>query len=174
MPHAPSAYTLDSGAMSLPSSGFAPSRRHRAASVATSQPFLHGGDASIRSAGTDATAIYDPEAPIPSIEVGEHGEDVLGRDRSGTVATHREPTRNFFHSSFRPPPSKRCPAPVMHDGCGGVGMVDHKLTIHSPPSSRHSPVRPRRPGRHRRARLLRPLRILRIRRLQKLIHTQQH
>ena len=106
MPHAPSAYTLDSGAMSLPSSGFAPSRRHRAASVATSQPFLHGGDASIRSAETDATAIYDPEAPIPSIEVGEHGEDVLGRERSGTVAAHREPTRNFFHSSFRPPPSK--------------------------------------------------------------------
>lgn len=122
MPHAPSAYTIDSGAMSLPSSGFAPSRRHRAASVATSQPFLHGGDASIRSAETDTTVIYDPEAPIPSIEVGEHREDVdentFGRERSGTVATHREPTRNFFHSSFRPPPSKSLPIPSVEAAMG--------------------------------------------------------
>lgn len=82
--------------MSLPSSGFAPNRRHRAASVATSQPFLHGGDASIRSAETDQTAIYDGEAVLPSIEG-------VSSIPAGTQA-HREPTRNFFHSSFRGPP----------------------------------------------------------------------
>ena len=87
--------------MSLPTSGFAPNRRHRAASVATSQPFLHGGDASIRSEGTDQTAIYDPEAVVPSIEGVRSEGTGLG---VGGGQAHREPTRNFFHSSFRGPP----------------------------------------------------------------------
>lgn len=97
MPHAPSAYTINELAMSLPSSGFAPNRRHRAASVATSRPFVHGSDRSTRS---QETAIYDPEAVLPSIEATQSTPVVGG----GNVAPHREPTRNFFHSSFRGPP----------------------------------------------------------------------
>lgn len=69
-------------------------RRHRAASVATSQPSNHSGE--------DHTALLLPNDAVSRARDLEAG---VTAGNVSSPAAHRAPTRSFFHSSYHPTPS---------------------------------------------------------------------
>lgn len=91
--------------MSLPSQGLAPPRRHRAASLATSQPLVHSlsGRGSPRPSRASFDGSNDAQQSYGSVGAGIEPVGALGNVSSNF--SQREPTRSFFHSSFRGQPA---------------------------------------------------------------------